>query len=133
MVKHGKYGIFKGEEYRLVKIQGDTAELVSHNSYDAYKGFIPYEQDDTIYIKKIYTSHLEFAYRVMTFALYKGHKLGVVSDKGDTFLLGTTDTKAWRDLGMQVINKFEYHIEVPKNQVELVEVKTPILGFQLNL
>lgn len=124
-MKDGRYGLYKGKEYRLVKPKRDSISLVSHSKSDLENGFDEY--DEGIYVKVIKKTDLEDVYRIHSSAVFRGERFGILaeSDKNNTYTLSGNEAHAEK-FSMHCHNKGEFSMEVPRGEVEIIEKITPL-------
>ncbi|MEI4828934.1 hypothetical protein WAX78_15685 [Bacillus sp. FJAT-53711] len=130
MSRHNKYAIYKGKEYRIIKMGGHL-KLISKDKQDVENGFLPFKLNSDLYYKKVKTTDLETAYDVVPFAQYKGIEFQIirVNEEEGTVLLYSIDSKIGREFGMHshVGEKFEKYVRT--EEVTLIEKKKKISGF----
>ncbi|MEC5236886.1 hypothetical protein [Bacillus mycoides] len=133
MIKRGKYGFYKGSDYRIVETN-DGVELISTNEIDLLQGFIRDDWDENMFCKNVSKDDLELAYYITPYVLYKGRKFGIAAGDGstDSVIIGTTYKSEADELGMKNVNKSEYEMSVNLKDVVLIEEKKTIWGFTLD-
>jgi hypothetical protein len=99
---------------------------VSKDREDAINGFQPHPLDPTVLIKKVLKSELNLNYQINTYAIYKGHRLEIGSEKEDKILVGTGDSRLADELKLDRTDKYFYEKWIDKSEVQLVEEKKPI-------
>ncbi|MGF9963735.1 hypothetical protein [Bacillus rhizoplanae] len=131
-IKSGKYGIYKGKEYRLAKEKDDSITLVSEDPAELQNGFIKYERSNNIFLKVVLKQDLESAYYINVDAKYKGHIFGVIGygEKDQTVTLFTQDPALADKFHMSRPFRGEFVKIVKVDEVELIENKKPIWGFE---
>ncbi|ASZ18221.1 hypothetical protein CK938_17285 [Bacillus cereus] len=133
MIRKGLYGVYQGKEYSLGKEDGEFINIVSRDIAELKNGFIPHAWDNNLLIKQVKKSDLDAAYNVTLFAKYKGHNFGVLTASELKVVIATNNPQVGHKLNMSVPGRGEFHMEVNRTDVELIEEKKPIWGFTLDI
>ncbi|HDR7968746.1 hypothetical protein ACQVOU_23625 [Bacillus pacificus] len=132
MIRDGKYGLYNGQEYMLAG-KKDDLEIISNDPAELLNGFIQDDWDENIFFKKIKKEDLDTAYEITTYAKYKGHNFGVLTASEFKVVIATNNPQVGHELNMSVPGRGEFHMEVNRTDVELIEEKKPIWGFTLDI
>nr|WP_261794063.1 hypothetical protein [Bacillus cereus] len=76
---------------------------------------------------------MDTAYEITTYAKYKGHNFGVLTASEFKVVIATNNPQVGHELNMSVPGRGEFHMEVNRTDVELIEEKKPIWGFTLDI
>lgn len=123
-MKSGIYAVYQGIVYKA-GLDSNIVTLRSYDSSEAKKGFSLYKGE--VYIKRVPRSEIEEIYRISTLAIYQGYTFGVYREKGDKLLLFTGDYTAYKELGLEMVDRGVYEKWVNKSDVTSVyEKKTSL-------
>ena len=131
MIRKGRFAIWNGKEYPIVS-QRRTYYLQSENPEDKKYGFFEMGTSGS-YFKEITTVELEDAYEVFPYAMFSGYRFALESFEEETGLVTfvTNNPFAKKKVNVSPYGKDEYRIDVPKDQVTILEDRVPILGFEI--
>lgn len=121
----GTYGVYKGEIHRIGK--SNEGELLLFPNSES-------EIDDTffdrynigIYAKIIDPADISEAYRISSYAEYKGYKASIAREVGEEYELWINDYEIAKKLGFSRCDKYAYNMMVRKDDVKVIIEKTPI-------
>lgn len=88
-VKNSEYGLYQGKLYRIGKTNETSVDLCSRNPDDLNNGFKCNHTEDFIKkygfvcIKEVSRSEISEAYKIITYAVYKGVNASIVGWKKD--------------------------------------------------
>jgi hypothetical protein len=119
----GNYGVYNGKVY---SIGFDKNKIMlfpdpgSENDIMFNKEYL-----GTRY-KSVNYRDLSEAYKLTSYAEYKGYKIPIGREVGDEYELYLTDHELAQKLGFKNCDKGEYDLMVKKSDVNVVTEKTPI-------
>ncbi len=131
VIRKGRFAIWKKREFEL-ESSSKQFYLRSYVKEDEKEGFKKSSGNELIYLKAVSVNELEDAYEIIPYALISGYRFAVDSFSQETgmFSLITNNPFVQEKLKVRPHGKFEYIIEVSKDEVELIEDRMPILGFE---
>ncbi|MGG4489619.1 hypothetical protein [Metabacillus idriensis] len=132
MIKKGKYAIYKGKEYSIISARKDQVKLRSTDPLDIEYGFELSKMSlAKAYVKTVEKNELDDAYEIIPTTFYKGYHFGIIGfdEAKQEVILMTSNPEAWKKLNLETHAKYEFTVDVPLNELEIIEEKEPILGF----
>lgn len=119
-VKIGRYCLYKDEEYKL-GYRGDYSHyIISEDSSKLSEGF--YKSYNGKYIKDIKDSEIQQVYAYKPYVIYKGEELGLVRENDETYHVAGSREQCAK-VGLKMVEKGCYEMDVPKNEVTVVANK----------
>ncbi|BDU50705.1 hypothetical protein [Haliovirga abyssi] len=144
-IKNGRKAIYKGKEYRVLRIKGDKTkvELISHDEEDLVEnGFELVYNERTklpeigIYSKIVPLEEIENAYSLRTIIWYKGRDFYIHNEAENGYfrVFGSWEFQKKHNLEIiSVDGPNDLTLKIPKAEVEKVELeKEGILGFEVS-
>lgn len=130
MIRKGRFAIWNGKEYPVVS-QERKYFLQSENLEDEQLGFSSMDQEGVLF-KEVIIDELEDAYEIFPYALLSGYRFAMESynEKNGMITLVTNNPYAIKKVDISPHGKDEYHIEIPIEQITVLEDRVPILGFE---
>ncbi|MFC5603713.1 hypothetical protein [Sporosarcina koreensis] len=129
MIRKGRFAVWNGKEYPLLS-QRRTYYLQSGNPEDKEIGFVEIGTRGYLF-KEISTDELEDAYEVFPYAILSGYRFALESYEEEnriaTFV--TNNPFAQKKVAVSPYGN-EFRIDIPMDQVEILEDRIPILGFE---
>ena len=125
----GTYGIYNGEAHKLdINAEGDL--YVYPNSQSEIDDTYADRYNTGHYYKKIAPSDISEAYRLDSYAEYKGYKIEIVSTHGDEYDLyldgcDGSERELALKLDFKELNRAEFYLTVKKTDVKAFIEKTP--------
>ena len=120
MIRNGDYGEIDGIEYKIFENEDNTIDIVTKDPGAIKQGFKKYKGED-VYYKTINPVKLEKFHRIYTRGKI-GHEIVNISrEKENEVLIGTSDAKVARNLGIGRTEKYYYEKWVNKNDVQFYE------------
>jgi hypothetical protein len=126
MIKSGNCTLYKNKEYSFFKKPDGSVNLISYEPESVSDGFEKHDLIPGAFVKKLRLGDLKTAYEIKTFAKYNGTEVNVTTEKDNLICIGTADASMAEKLGMERTDKFYYEKWVPKEDVELFELKESI-------
>lgn len=132
MLSAGKYGVYKGNTYKVSAVKAGKVRLVSRNEYDLSNGFkakvyssayIYKEKLPNIYIREVEISELESLYEIVNFVIYENDKFNVSAENDESYYIGTGDCELANKHKLNRTDKYYYDKWVPKFNSQLIEEK----------
>lgn len=71
---------------------------------------------------------MDTAYEITTYAKYKGHNFRVLTASEFKVVIATNNPQVGHELNMSVPGRGEFHMEVNRTDVELIERKKTYMG-----
>jgi hypothetical protein len=130
MIRKGRFAVWNGKEYPIVS-QRRKYYLQSGNPEDKEVGFVEMGVSRNFF-KEIRIDELEGAYEVFPYAMLSGYRFALESYEKETGMvtLVTNNPFAQKKVAVSPYGKDEYRIEIPIDQVTILEDRVPILGFE---
>lgn len=131
MIRKGRFAIWNNREFEL-ESSSKQFYLRSHVKVDEKDGFEKSTSNELVYLRAVSVNELDDAYEIIPYALISGYRFSVDSFCSETGLysLVTNNPFVQEKLNVRSHGKFEYIIEVPEDEVKLIEDRIPILGFE---
>lgn len=132
-MENGTYGVYKGKTHKIgINEKGEL--LLFPNSDSEIDDTYFDEYNTGIYAKIIDTADLSEAYRLLSYAEYKGHKTFIAREVDDEYEIYVNDYEIAKELGFSGCDKYAYNMMVKKDEVNVIIEKTPLeidanLGF----
>lgn len=124
------YGVYKGKEYRLVKKEDETFNLISNDPNDQGNGFTPYHQ--SVFLKNVDRLEIEDAYYIDTFCMYKGYRFQVAKERDGKVLIHTGDRSLQQVFQLDMLELGVYEKWVDKKELDNEwEEKSEVYNFPL--
>lgn len=130
MIKKGRFAVWNGKEYPIVS-QRRKYYLQSQNPEDKSLGFVEMGVGGNLF-KEISIDELEDAYEVFPYAMLSGYRFALESCETETgmLILVTNNPFAQKKVDVVPYGKDEYRMDLPVDQVSILEDRVPILGFE---
>lgn len=129
MIKKGRFAVWNGKEYPLLS-QRRTYYLQSENPDDKEIGFIEMGSNGHLF-KEVSTDELEDAYEMFPYAMLSGYRFALESyDKESGMVTFVTNNPFAQKKVAVSPHGNEFRIDIPIDQVEILEDRVPILGFE---
>lgn len=130
MIRKGRFAIWNGKEYPIVS-RDRKYFLQSENLEDAQQGFISLGQEDVLF-KEVAIEELEDAYEIFPYAMLSGYRFAMESynEQNGMITLVTNNPYAIKKVNVSPHGKDEYQIQIPFEQITVLEDRIPILGFE---
>ncbi|MBV7509276.1 hypothetical protein KW850_29310 [Bacillus sp. sid0103] len=126
MIKSGDYAIINNFEYEIYDNGDDTFNLVTNDPQSIKEGFSE-DNFPNIFFKIINVKDLKNAFNVKTYGKYKNVEINVHKENENQYLVGTSDSSIAKTLGLDRTDKYYYEKWVPKEDVQLFEVRKPLI------
>ncbi|USK34319.1 hypothetical protein LIT25_02635 [Bacillus sp. F19] len=129
-MRKGKFGVYQGKEYKIISYKKNYY-LKSIDPLTQAIGFSLAPGENSIYIKKVEPNDLDDAYEIIPTTFYKGYHFGIIGydEAKQEVILMTSNPEAWKKLNLETHAKYEFTVDVPLNELDIIEEKEPILGF----
>lgn len=130
MFRKGRFAIWNGVEYPVVS-QKRKYYLQSDNENDIGKGFSSIDRED-VFFKEVILEELEDAYEIFPYAILSGYRFAMESfnEKNGKITLVTNNPYAAKKVNVSPHGKGGFHIEMPFDEITVLEDRVPILGFE---
>ncbi|HEX5564914.1 MAG TPA: hypothetical protein VFX34_08135 [Sporosarcina sp.] len=129
MIRKGRFAVWNGKEYPLLS-QRRKYYLQSVNPEDKEIGFVEMGTRG-YFFKEISTDDLEDAYEVFPYALLSGYRFALESYEKETRIVTFVTNNPFAQKKVPVsLHGNEFRIDIPMDQVEILEDRIPILGFE---
>lgn len=130
MIRKGRFAVWNEIEYPIVS-QRRNYYLQSQNPEDKKIGFIEMGTSGSFF-KEISTDELDDAYEVFPYAMLSGYRFALESYEKETGMVTFVTNNPFAQKKVEVIpyGKDEYSVEIPIDQVVILEDRVPILGFE---
>ena len=130
MFRKGRYAIWNGKEYPVVS-QKRKYFLQSDNEIDIENGFTSLGRQNA-YFKEVMPSELEDAYEIFPYAILSGYRFSMEScnEKTGMITLVTNNPYAAKKVDVSPYGMGEFSIEMPFEEITVLEDRVPILGFE---
>ncbi|CAM3239144.1 hypothetical protein FITA111629_11790 [Filibacter tadaridae] len=130
MIRKGRFALWNNEEYELVSYQRQYY-LQSKNPSDLAKGFVKTNGNEHIFIKPVSVEEIDDAYEIVPYAMISGYRFAVkgFNEGLGTIALVTNNPFVKEKIAVRPYGKFEYIIEIPKDEILIEEDLIPISGF----
>lgn len=130
MIRRGRFAVSNGKEYEIFTYQHQYY-LKSKNPYDLEIGFIRMMNNDAIFIKQVSAQELDDAYEIFPYAVVGGYRFSVkgYNEMTGTATLVTNNPFVKEKINVRPYGKHEYIIEIPHEDIQVMEDRLAILGF----
>lgn len=129
MIKKGRFAVWNGKEYPLLS-QRRTYYLQSENPDDKEIGFIEMGSNGHLF-KEVSTDELEDAYEMFPYAMLSGYRFALESYEKESGMVTFVTNNPFAQKKVAVSpHGNEFRIDIPIDQVEILEDRVPILGFE---
>lgn len=131
MIRKGRFALWNNKEYELVSYQRQYY-LRSESQSDLQNGFKEIQGDKGVSFRAVSIVELEDAYEIFPYAIHLGYRFAVegYNEKMNTVALVTNNPFVQEKVAVQPYGKFEYIIEILKEEVDIREDRIRILGFE---
>ncbi|MCG7343766.1 hypothetical protein MHZ92_06450 [Sporosarcina sp. ACRSL] len=129
MIRKGRFAIWNGKEYPIVS-QRRNYYLESEKPEDKEMGFTEMGTSGSFF-KEVSIDELEDAYEVFPYAMLSGYRFAIESYEKKTGMvtLVTNNPFAQKKVAVTPSGKDEFRIDIPIEEVTILEDRVPILGF----
>lgn len=129
MIKKGRFAVWNGKEYPLLS-QRRKYYLQSENPNDKEIGFIEMGTNGHLF-KEVSTDELEDAYEMFPYAMLSGYRFALESYEKESNMVTFVTNNPFAQKKVDVSpHGNEFRIDIPIDQVEILEDRIPILGFE---
>ncbi|WOV87729.1 hypothetical protein QWT69_00990 [Sporosarcina oncorhynchi] len=130
MFRKGRFAIWNGKEYPVVS-QKRKYFLQSDNEIDIENGFTSLGRRN-VFFKEVILSELEDAYEIFPYAILSGYRFSMESynEKTGMITLVTNNPYAAKKVDVSPHGMGEFSIEIPIEEISILEDRVPILGFE---
>ncbi|MGN7385921.1 hypothetical protein [Sporosarcina sp. SAFN-015] len=130
MIRKGRFAVWNGKEYPIVS-QRRTYYLQSDNPKDKEIGFVEMDANGHFF-KEVSTDELADAYEVFPYAILSGYRFALESYEQESgmAMLVTNNPFAQKKVAVSPYGKNEFRIDLPIEEVTILEDCVPILGFE---
>lgn len=125
-MRNGKYGKYKGKEYRISEESNDMVVLVSNDSHDLKIGFEKYARRPSVLTKRVNKRELEGVYQITSFAMIDGMKFEIIGVDQNEVVIYTYDESIAKKYNMERTGIHEYKKALNINDVKVFEEKNLI-------
>jgi hypothetical protein len=125
MLRSGDFALYHNQEYELYENGDDTVNLVTDNPQSIEHGFIK-DPFSNRFEKTVNVQEVTNAYHIKIYGKYKNAEVNVRTEDEHSYLIGTPDAEKAQILNLDRIDKYFYEKWVPKDEVEIFEVKKAI-------
>lgn len=122
MRKSGKYALYGGNEYTLNKDMDGNNLIITKNKDYIDDSFVDI-YGNGIYTKKVDLTQLDEIYTITVYGIVNGEKVSIIREKGEEYLIGTSDCKIGKKLKLDRVDKYGYEGWLPLNSVQVLEEK----------
>ncbi|MEN2667018.1 hypothetical protein [Listeria aquatica] len=123
MIKSGKFGIYRGNEYRIISDESDQYYIATRDKNKIDNSFID-KYDSGLYRKSINLNSLDSYYEIEPKAIYHGIHFPVRTKiLNHQVCLGTGDANLARKMKFERTDKYFYEKWVSEDEVQIVEEK----------
>ena len=126
MIRSGDFTTYNNKEYSFFKKQDGSVNLISYDSDALLEGFKKHDKIANAYVKNVRIDEIHNPFLIKTHGKYKNEEINVRTEKGDSYHIGTPDAEIAKKLDMDRTDKYYYEKWIPKEEVELFEVRKPI-------
>ncbi|WP_336823338.1 hypothetical protein [Sporosarcina sp. USHLN248] len=128
-VRKGRFAIWKGKEYPIVS-QQRTLYLQSDYE-DEINGFKKWSTNSDTAYKEVSVEDLDDAYEIFPYVMLSGYRFVVDTfhEKDGKVTLTTNNPFVQKKLSVTPYGRDEFRIVLPIEEVEILEDRLPILGF----
>lgn len=129
MFRKGRFAIWQGKEFPVVS-QKRKYYLQSDDENDIKNGFKSMDSRN-VYFKEVVLEELEDAYEIFPFAVLSGYRFSIESynENNDMITLVTNNPYAAKKVDVSPHGMGGFHIEIPFDEITVIEDRVPILGF----
>ena len=131
MIRKGRFALWKSKEYELISYQRQYY-LQSRNQSDLQSGFNEIQGNASVFVKKVSVKELEDAYEILPYVMISGHRFEVEGYNMNTGIVAlvTNNPFVQKKIDVQPYGKYEYIIEIPYEDIYIIEDRISILGFE---
>lgn len=126
MIRSGDFTTYNNKEYSFFKKQDGSVNLISYDSDALLEGFKKHDRNANAFVKNVGIDEIHNPFLIKTHGKYKNEEINVRTEKGDSYHIGTSDAEIAKKLDMDRTDKYYYEKWIPKEEVELFEVRKPI-------
>ncbi|MCM3771012.1 hypothetical protein AB3N02_01150 [Priestia aryabhattai] len=123
MIRKGLYATYKKRDYECYETENGCVKLISYDKSDVANGFISY--NDTTFTKEVPREAVEEVFFVAPYASYQNETFGVSDASDGQVLLTTSEKEKANKYNFQRTDKYLYEKHVLREEVKLIEKKTP--------
>ena len=131
MARKGRFARMNGKEYELISYHRQYY-LISKDIIDLQYGFIDIQGTAKEFTKKVSIEDLESAFEVFPYAMLLGYRFAIegFNERSGTVRLVTSNPFVKKKIDVKHYGVGEYIIELPYEEIVIVEDRIPILGFE---
>ena len=126
MLRSGEFAFYHNQEYELYENGDGTVNLVRDNPQSIEHGFIK-DPFSNRFEKTVNVQEVTNAYQIKTYGKYKNVEVNIRTEDEQSYLIGTSDAAKAQILNLDRTDKYFYEKWVPKDEVEIFEVKKAIV------
>ena len=126
MLRSGEFAFYHNQEYELYENGDGTVSLVTNNLQSIEHGFTK-DPFSNRFEKAVNVQEVTNAYQIKTYGKYKNVEVNIRTEDEKSYLIGTSDEAKAQILNLDRIDKYFYEKWVPKDEVEIFEVKKAIV------
>ncbi|MBX9994711.1 MULTISPECIES: hypothetical protein [Priestia] len=123
MIRKGLYAAYNERDYECYETENGGVKLISYDKGDVANGFIPY--NDTTFTKEVPRDAVEEVFFIAPYATYQNETFGVSDASNHRVLLTTSEKEKADKYHFQRTDKYLYEKHVLREEVKLMEKKTP--------
>ncbi len=125
MLRSGDFALYHNQEYELYENGDGTINLVTDHPQSIEHGFIK-DPISNRFEKTVNVQEITNAYQIKTYGKYKNVEVNIRTEDEQKYLIGTPDAAKAQLLNLDRTDKYFYEKWVPKDEVEIFEVKKAI-------
>ena len=129
MIRKGRFAIWNGKEYALVSYQRQYY-LQTEEVAEESNGFERMNGKEHVLIRSVSLKELQEAYEVIPYTMLEGYRFAVegINHANGKVALVTNNPFVKGKVDVQPYGSLEYIIELPVEQVDLLEERFPLYG-----
>jgi hypothetical protein len=124
-MKSGRYGKYKGVEYKIKRDMDNNIKILTKNKKEIDQTFVDLFHSG-VYSKTVNPYELLDCVRIVPYGIIDGDKVRILKEKENYYQVGTDDLIIGSRLKLPRVDRDTWLGWVPKNEVRLIEEKTPI-------
>lgn len=129
MLKHGIYGKYKNIEYKVTSDMDNNIYIMTRDKNKIDETFST--NSSGVFEKIVKPNELSECIRIIPYGNINGEKVRILQEQEDQYLVGTGSLIIGTKLKLPRIDRDDWRGWVLKNDITLIEKKSPINPFDL--
>ena len=122
MIKNGIFGLYKENEYKLIKKQNGNVIILTDNINIVDDSFED-KYNSGMYRKEVQRQDILSVYNIVTYGIIDDNIVNIEGEDNRYYSVGTSNSKIAESLNLKRCDKYYYNGKIEKENVKLYEQK----------